>query len=475
MQQLPSKNDVLTLTIDRLAFGGVGVGKLPTEQGDFTVFVENAIPGQTVKAKVQIRRKRYAECRLLEVIEKSKDEIEIPFQSIPGAPYATWPLELQHENKIAECLRMIEKTGGVNLAECQFDGLISGMSHWHYRNKMEYAFSAIGYDSNKQTDYDGFALGFKKRGTWWCVENLEKDSGLFDEPFENILPNIRRYCEATGLPAWHPPQRNGFFRYLTVRKSFSENQLLLNIVTSTTDEKFSLPAFAAFVQNLLGDRLAGLIHTVNGDTGDRVMPLEGESALISGKEFITENILGLEFRIGMTSFFQTNPSSAALLYERVVTYTENICDQNAYVLDLFCGTGTIGQLIAKHSASKVIGVDIVASAIEDARMNAKMNQVHNVEFICADVGLFLKQHPQYQERIGCIVMDPPRAGISPKTLMRVIAINSKALVYVSCNPSTFARDASTLQENGYILEKFSLVDQFPHTSHIEAIGLFLKQ
>lgn len=475
MQKLPSKNDIITLTVDRLAFGGVGVGKLPTEEGDFTVFVENAIPGQTVRAMVQSRKKRFAECRLLEVIQKSSDEVEIPFQPIPGAPYATWPMALQHENKINECLRMLEKTGGIPLAEITFDGLIASPSAWHYRNKMEYAFSAIGYDRETQHDFDGFALGFKKRGTWWCVENLQKDSGLFDAEFENLLPMIRKFCEATLLPAWHPPQRRGFFRFLTVRKSFSEDQILVNIVTAHEDRKFDVNEFASTLLQALGKRLAGVIHTINGDTGDRVMPLEGESKSVYGQSFITEKILDLEFRIGMTSFFQTNPASAARLYKCVMNYTENICDKESFVMDLFCGTGTIGQLIARHTSAKVIGVDIIPSAIEDAKKNAQMNGVNNVEFICADAGAFLKDYPQYIGRIGCVVMDPPRAGIAPKTLLRVIALNSQAIVYVSCNPATFARDAATLSENGYRLQRFTLVDQFPHTSHIEAVGLFLRQ
>ena len=474
MKSFLAKNSILTLTIDRLAFGGVGVSKLATDQGDFTVFVENAIPGQTVRAMVQSRKKRFAECRLIEVITTSKDEVEIPFQPIPGAPYATWPIALQHENKITECLRMLEKTGGIQLNETKFDGLVASPSQWHYRNKMEYAFSAIGYNRETRTDFDGFALGFKKRGTWWCVENLDKDSGLFDAEFENLLSTLRGYCEATHLTAWHPPQRKGFFRFLTVRKSFSENQLLVNIVTANEDDRFDVHAFASTLQQAMGKRLAGVIHTINGDTGDRVMPLEGESKLIMGRDFITERIMDLEFRIGMTSFFQTNPASAARLYKCVMDYTENICDSDSIVMDLFCGTGTIGQLIARHTAAKVIGVDIVPSAIVDANKNAQMNGVSNVEFICADVGAFLKDYPQYAGRIGCIVMDPPRAGIAPKTLTRVIALGSKAIVYVSCNPATFARDAATLRESGYMLQRFTLVDQFPHTSHIEAVGLFIR-
>lgn len=145
------------------------------------------------------------------------------------------------------------------------------------------------------------------------------------------------------------------------------------------------------------------------------------------------------------------------------------------VMDLFCGTGTIGQILSTRSTNnKIIGVDIVEEAIEDAQRNAKRNNITNVEFYAADVGKFLKEYPDFTGKIGTIILDPPRAGIAPKTLLKVIALGAKRIVYISCNPSTQARDAKTLQEAGYSLTKLSLVDQFPHTSHIEAVGLFEK-
>lgn len=180
----------------------------------------------------------------------------------------------------------------------------------------------------------------------------------------------------------------------------------------------------------------------------------------------------------MQSFFQTNPKCAELLYNKTIAYVlennESI-KNDGVVMDLFCGTGTIGQMVASKTNAKVIGVDIVDDAIENAKENAQKNNINNVEFFAADVNKFLYEYPEYQNKIGTIILDPPRAGISGKALKRVIELNAQHIVYVSCNPGTQARDIEILAEAGYELQKLSLVDQFPHTSHVEAIAKFEKQ
>ena len=231
-----------------------------------------------------------------------------------------------------------------------------------------------------------------------------------------------------------------------------------------------------FLKEILKNRLAGFIHTINDDVADRAKLEQGPSGLVYGKETIIEEVLGLQFEISMQSFFQTNPASAEQLYQKVVDYTfENNDMENQVVMDLFCGTGTIGQILAsKTNKTKIIGVDIVSSAIENAKRNAKLNNINDIEFYAADVGKFLQEHPAYEGKIGTIVLDPPRAGIAPKTLRKVIQLGAKRIVYVSCNPATQARDRMELKDAGYELKKFSLVDQFPHTSHVESIMLFEK-
>ncbi len=472
------RGEIIELLIDDYAFGGKGIGRIHSEHGEFIVFVPNTLPGQLVKARVAKSQKKYAECKLLEVLEASSDEIISPYQTIPGAPYIKLPVEKQHEYKLDSTLTLFKKIGKVTNIQDYFDEFISSPNLFHYRNKMEYSFSAIGYDLDHKTDVDEFTLGFKRRGTWWIGENLNKDSGLFDEDIENKLKEIRSYCEKTGLAPWHAPRKEGFFRYLVVRKSYKTNKLLFNLVTTSYDlPKFSLPEFGKFLVHLFGNRVAGFLHTINDEIGERTIATNGSINLVYGENKIIEELLGLNFEISMKSFFQTNPKSAEKLYSKVIDYAlENkAAIDNTVVMDLFCGTGTIGQILAsKSNNTKIIGVDIVASAIEDAKENAKRNNIEGLEFYAADVGKFLNQHPEYKGKIKTIILDPARAGIAPKTLKKIINLNADRMVYVSCNPATQARDTELLMEAGYQLKKISLVDQFPHTAHIETVVLFEK-
>ncbi|MCH2033593.1 MAG: 23S rRNA (uracil(1939)-C(5))-methyltransferase RlmD [Tenacibaculum sp.] len=472
------RGEVIELLIEDYAFGGKGIGKIRSELGEFVVFVPNTLPGQLVKARVAKSQKKYAECKLIEVLKPSENEVAMDYQEIPGAPYIKLPVEKQHNYKHTSTLDLFKRIGKVANIEDLFDEFVSSPNLFHYRNKMEYSFSAIGFDHEKNTDVDEFTLGFKKRGVWWMGVNLEKDSGLFDKAVEDNIKNIKTYCEETGLAPWHGPRKEGFFRYFVVRKSYKTNELLFNLVTTSGDlDKFNLDKFANYLVELFGDRVAGLLHTINDETGDRTIATSGSIQLVYGKDKIVEELLGLNFEISMKSFFQTNPKSAEKLYSKVIDYALENKDaiDNTVVMDLFCGTGTIGQILAsKGSNTKIIGVDIVASAIADAKKNAKRNNIEGVEFYAADVGKFLFEHPEFKNKIRTIILDPARAGIAPKTLKKIINLNADRMVYVSCNPATQARDTEQLIEAGYNLKKISLVDQFPHTSHIETVVLFEK-
>jgi 23S rRNA (uracil-5-)-methyltransferase RumA len=475
---LVHRGEILELQIEDLAFGGQGIARLRSEEGDFVLFVENAFPGQLVRAKVEKKRKRHAECKLLDIIKRSPQEIELPYQEISGAPYLFVPITLQQEFKQKTTLDVYRRIGRIPEPTNLFDEYISSPEVFFYRNKMEYSFSCIEHvpETGEEID-DAFALGFKRRGTWWKVESLNKPSGLFDEQWETLLPEFREFLRSFGLPAWHPPRKEGFFRHIVVRKSFDQNQLLIHLVTSSAElKKFDAVATANFLMDKLGKRLAGFWHTINDNIADRAKIENGTSKLLCGEAVVVEKMLGLSFEISMESFFQTNPKCAEKLYTKAIDYVcEHVVD-NGVIMDLFCGTGTIGQLIAKRvKAKEVIGVDIVEEAIEDAKRNAQINGFEHLHFFAADVGKFLYQHPEYQGKIGTIVLDPPRAGIAPKTLLKVIALNATYLVYISCNPATQARDTETLEQNGYKLSKLSFVDQFPHTSHIEAVALFEKK
>ncbi|WP_348666979.1 23S rRNA (uracil(1939)-C(5))-methyltransferase RlmD [uncultured Polaribacter sp.] len=472
------KNQVLELKIEDYAFGGKGIARIHSEEGSFVIFVPNTLPGQLVKAQISKSSKNYAEAKLIDVLAPSEDEIEVPYQDIPGAPYIQLPIALQHQYKKESTLSLFKKIGKVENIEDLFDEFVTSPNVFHYRNKMEYGFSAIGYDRVTKRDKDEFTLGFKRRGVWWMGDNLDKDSGLFDKQMEDELKNIKQYCIETGLDPWHGPKRAGFFRYFVVRKSFKTNELLCNLVTTSPElDNFDLQKFANFLKDIFGERLAGLLHTINDETGDRTIATSGSIDLVYGKDKIVEELLGLDFEISMKSFFQTNPKCAEKLYNKVVEYVleDKTKVDNTVVMDLFCGTGTIGQIVASKSENaKIVGVDIVASAIEDAEKNAKRNTITGVQFYAADVGKFLIAHPEYQNKIKTIILDPARAGIAPKTLQKIINLNADRMVYVSCNPATQARDTDLLKEAGYALKKISLVDQFPHTSHIETVVLFEK-
>ena len=474
-----SRGEVLTIVISDFAFGGKGLAKIKNDQGEYVLFVDNTFPGQKVLARVKKKRKRFAECKLIKVLENSPLEEINEFQQISGAPYIFVPTPLQEEYKLKTTLDVYERLGGIKNCKELFDEFISSPEHFYYRNKMEYSFSCIAHNiyTDEEVD-DAFALGFKHRGTWWKVESLDKPSGLFDKEWETFLKEFRDYLQNTGLPAWHPPKKEGFFRHIVVRKSFYQDKLLVNLVTSSENIKnFDLSACGEFLKEKQGSRIAGFQHTINDNVADRAKIENGNTTLVFGENHVIEQLSGLDFEISMESFFQTNPKCAELLYQKALDYVfEN--DRNfddKFIMDLFCGTGTIGQLISKRSSSsKVIGVDIVPEAIEDAKRNAQRNQVDNIQFYAADVGKFLLEYPDFENKIDTIVLDPPRAGIAPKTLRKVMRLNAPRIVYISCNPATQARDADTLITEGYTLKKISLVDQFPHTGHIEAISLFEK-
>lgn len=465
------KGQILQLDIVEMAFGGKGIARIETEKGPFVVFVQNAFPGQSVEAQVVKCKSKHAECRLLRVTKRAEFELNLPYQAIPGAPYATVPIKLQQTWKEETAKDLYRKIGQIEALDDIYQGLIPSPLEWHYRNKMEYSFSAIRHDLESDEKVDDFGLGFKHRGTWWAVENLDADSGLFDAQVESTLHMVRKWCEGTGLPAWHPPKRKGFYRFLVVRKSLHSGGLLVNIVT-TSDAEFDHDGFVRLITELWGDRVEGILHTINDDVGERVEARAGNSTVIMGESAVTEVLHGLSFGISMGSFFQTNPKSAERLYAEVLQLALDGAElrPQSIIMDLFCGTGTIGQLVAKAAQCPVIGVDIVEQAIRDARVAAERNEIDGIEFVAADAGRFLLEHPEYKDKIHTIILDPPRAGISPKTLRKVIRLGAQRLVYVSCNPATQARDLVELRAHGYELKSLKLVDQFPHTAHVEAVA-----
>ena len=477
------KGEILELEIIDLAFGGKGIAKLLIDDTNFVVFVDGGIPGQTVEAEITKKKSSYAEAKLVKVIKKSKLEIEIDYHLTAGAPWATLPIELQQEYKQKQVFDLFQKFAGIDLEKDIFDEYVESPSIWNYRNKMEFSFGPTEekiekvVDDKKIWSHSGFGLGSKKRGQYWLVENLEKPSGMFDETFESLLPLIRDWAESTGLSVYNTREQKGFFRHLVVRKSLETNKLLINLITAVDkDKKLNIKGFSELVKENLSGNIGGILWTQSDDRGNPMIKYK-KRKLLSGERKLVESLTvkdkTLSFDISLDSFFQTNPKSAEKVYEKVVDYADP--QDKEKIFDCFCGTGTIAQVLAKSAPrSKIYGIEIIASAIADALTSAKKNEVGGIKFFNEDIGKFLTAHPYFKNEINTIVLDPPRAGIAPKTLTKVIELGAKKIVYVSCNAATMARDTEMLEKSDYKLKKLSLVDQFPHTSHVEVVGIFVK-
>lgn len=467
------KGQTLELIITDLAFGGKGIAK----QDDLVIFVDGALPGQTVEAKITLKKRRHAEAKCLKVITRSPDEVENDFQSIPGAPWVKLPIEIQQQHKQEQVFTLFQKFAGLDL-EPVFDRYLESPTIWHYRNKMEYSFGPTtetlepGLEADKgEWKHKGFGLGSKKRGQFWLVENLEKDSGLFDAEFENLIPTIRQWCQSIEPTVYNSRTNEGFWRGLMVRKSFDEDKFLINVITAhqPTLVASAQGALANLLKENLGERFKGLLWTQSDDLGNPATKYQSRE-LISGEPTLEEFIGELKFTISIDSFFQTNVHSAEELYSKVVDYVH---PESTQVYDLFCGTGTIGQFVAKQlPQANIVGVEIIESAVRDAQANAAKNKIQNAKFIAADINKWIKGNTLGNG--STVILDPPRAGISPKVLQKIADSQPSQIVYVSCNPATMARDSELLEKSGYKLRKICLVDQFPHTSHVECVGNFIK-
>ncbi len=453
------RGEELTLEITQAAWGGKGLAK---HESGRVVFVPGALPGQTVTAKVTRVKKRHADAKLLRVEARADYEIETNFQETPGGPYLRVPYATQLEWKQTQVTELLRRVAGVDITPVLRAVVPSPQIHFA-RNKMEYSFgpNAAG----------GPALGSKVRGQFWCVEGLAKPSGMFDEQLETLLPGLLEQCLGVAPTVYDQRTHEGVWRQLVVRKSFAKDELLVCVVTSSQGGELALGPLVEWLQAELGPRLAGVLHQVSDDVSDSASKYTSRDTLW-GRDTLVEAINGLEFQLSVDSFFQTNPLAAERLYEQVVRLAG--IPAGGLGLDLCCGTGTIAQLLAAGQPdARVIGVEIVPSAVQDAEANAQRNGLTNVEFAVGDVRPWLKNFldgGDDRPTVDVVTLDPPRSGVSPKVLRRLIEVAPPTLVYVSCNPGSLAADLQQLLESGYRLTDFVLVDQFPHTHHVECVA-----
>lgn len=489
------KGDIIEGVVETLRFPNKGV----FHQDETEITVKNTIPGQKVRARITKKHSQRAEGCLLEVLEPSPAEIrpECPrFGSCGGCLYLNLPEKEElalKEEQIRKLLRSADPD-----ADTWFEGILESPVTEGYRNKMELTFG----DEVK----DGpMTLGMHKRGSFYDVTDAD-ECRIVDSDFREIIHRTKEYFAAAGVPFYHRMRREGYLRHLLIRKGMKTGEILVDLVTTTqTDclpegreagrklepEEKGTEAILldGFRQTLLeGEyqgRIAGILHTHNDSVAD-VVEDQGTDVLY-GKDSFEEELLGLKFTVTPFSFFQTNSFGAELLYEtarKMITGAmqnpekdpEASCDapsgmsEKPVVFDLYCGTGTISQLIAPV-ASKVIGVEIVEEAVEAARENAIRNQTPNCEFIAGDV---LKVIDTIEEKPDFIILDPPRDGVHPKALPKILAYGVENILYISCKPTSLARDLPLMREQGYVPVRGISVNQFPKTANVETIVLMSR-
>ena len=434
------------------------------------VVVKDALEGQEIRFSVNKVRKDKCEGRLLGVLKHSQAETAVPpcksFGSCGGCLFQTLPYEEQLRMKEKQVKKLLDSV----CEDYEFLGIKGSPKPWGYRNKMEFSFG----DEYK----DGpLALGMHKKGSFYDIVTTDACQ-IVDEDYNKILAYVLQHFEELGTPYYKKLAHTGILRHLLVRRSEKAGEILVALVTTSeepaqrtelTDEKIAsvqkLMNMDGLVEGLkslpLNGSIAGILHIVNDGLADMVR--SDRTIVLYGRDYLTEELLGLKFKITPFSFFQTNSLGAEVLYETARSFVGETKDK--VIFDLYSGTGTIAQMIAPVAA-RVVGVEIVEEAVEAARMNAKLNGLDNCEFIAGDV---LKVIDELKDRPDFIVLDPPRDGIHPKALQKIMDFGLERMVYISCKPTSLVRDLAVMKEQGYRVEKAVAVDMFPWTGNVETI------
>lgn len=524
------KGQVIEATVERVDFPNKGI----VNTGEGTVIVKNSLPGQKIKLSVNKVRKGKAEGRLMEVMEKSPLETGHPcshFGVCGGCTYLSLPYTEQLKIKESQVKRLLDGVLDRQEHSWNWEGIKGSPVEYEYRNKMEFSFG----DEVK----DGpLSLGMHKRGSFYDVVTVE-NCKIVDSDYRLILKTVLDYFTERNISYFHRLRHEGYLRHLLVRKASRTGEILVALVTTSqeprihvepplgtvgntevydaaarnnernavnADESNGVGASEAMAEQALLDgfrnqllkletegrlqgKFAGILHIVNDSQADVVQ--SDRTDVLYGKEYFFEELLGLRFKISTFSFFQTNSHSAEVLYETAREYAGSLSkvsdvstgnsglldkgkaagEKKRVIFDLYSGTGTIAQLMAPV-AKKVIGVEIVEEAVEAARKNAAENGLDNCEFIAGDV---LKVLDGIGEKPDLIILDPPRDGIHPKALPKIIGYGVEHIVYISCKPTSLVRDLETFLDSGYIVEKAVAVDQFPWTANCEVVCLLSKR
>jgi 23S rRNA (uracil1939-C5)-methyltransferase len=458
------KGQLIDLEIAQVAFGGKGI----TRVDGFAVFVDKVVPQDRVTAQIVKKKKNFAEARVVDMLQASPQRVPAPCPYSGHCGGCKWQFleysfQLQYKQQhVRDALEHIAL-----IKDVLVHPTIGSDKIFSYRNKMEFSCSTrrwlLPEEMGRDDVAQGMALGLHVPGTFDKV--LDIDACLLQPDLGNrILCDVRRYIQASPLPVYGLRSHEGFWRFLVLRHSTAFDQWMVNIVTAWEDLDQvraladalvrSYPNITAVVNNISA-RVAGVA------TGEREITLAGKAAIL-------ERIGPFEFELSANSFFQTNTLGAQRLYEAVKRYAGLTGGET--VLDLYCGTGTIAIYLAAE-AREVIGLEVVAGAVEDARRNCRRNGVENCRFFAGDVRHTLPQLGLCPE---VMIIDPPRSGMHADVVKQVMAMGPRRIVYVSCNPATMARDLVLLKE-AYAVTEVQPVDMFPHTFHIEAVALLNKK
>ena len=463
------KGEIYEGVVERIDFPNKGRVHVEGE----TVTVKNAIPGQKIRFQINKKRKNRMEGRLLEVTEKSPMEKRDPvcsiFPSCGGCMYQTMSYEDQLAMKAGQVKKLLDdalvEAGQVNEAgeaDYPFLGIKGSPKEFAYRNKMEFSFG----DEYK----DGpLSLGLHKKGSTYDVLTA-CDCKIVHEDFTKILTCVLAYFKERNASYYHKISHEGYLRHLLVRRAENTGEILVNLVTTSQEEWDLMP----LVQEVLGlpleGKVVGFLHIINDSLADVVK--SDETKVLYGQDYFYEELLGLKFKITPFSFFQTNSLGAEVLYSTAREFVGETKDRT--IFDLYSGTGTIAQILAPV-AKEVIGVEIVEEAVTAAKENAEANGLTNCSFLAGDV---LKVIDEIEEKPDFIVLDPPREGIHPKALPKIVDLyRCEKMLYISCKPTSLARDLVEFAKYGYRVEKVCCVDMFPGTVHVETVVLLsqLKQ
>lgn len=466
-----NKKNLILENIKLLSAGAKGVSIGKTEDGK-TIIVSGAIPGDIVNARVKKAKNKYYEADAVEILTPSPFRIEPEcehFGVCGGCKWQNMSYEKQLEFKQDEVVNNIKRIGGIE--DFESIPILGGDEPYYYRNKMEFSFSNARWLTSEEiksgTDINQKnALGFHIPGQWSKILDL-KNCYLQEYPSNEIRLAIRNYAIENELDFFDLKSQDGFLRTLMLRQnSKGEWMILIQFFKENEEQRIKLLNFILeqFPQ------ITTLLYAINPKGNDSVYDLDIKTYF--GEGFIFEEMDGLKFKIGPKSFFQTNYKQALNLYRKTLEFAD--INENQVVYDLYTGTGTIAQYIARH-AKQVIGIEAVPEAIDAAKENAKLNGLANCIFYCGDMKEvfteeFLAQHP----KADVLITDPPRDGMHPKVVEQILKLSPNRIVYVSCNSATQARDLA-LMKDFYRVEKILSVDMFPQTHHVENIALLTKK